>query len=346
MRMPVRPFLIVRADAGRAMGYGHLVRSAALASAWRAAGGDAVLVTSCERLPGDLEGEMIEIIPPSHDTSGDFAVLARIASARPPDWLAIDGCHFDLAYVATARGFSRRVLLVADEPNDATIAADGVLDHNLGSEHLPYRTAPGTLCLFGPRYALLRAAFAATAGVRHTRTLADRVLLIMGASDVAGRIPELMRAIDTEIEHRIQVAVVVGAGGANVPSIEAVAASARRSRFQVYRDPADLRELMASADVAVSAAGTTVWELCALGVPTVLVTVAANQVRGAAALDRAGAAINLGPVAALTARDLGVRLRSILEDAPLRARLATAASALVDGRGAGRVVEALRERLA
>ena len=328
------------------MGYGHLVRSASLASAWRAAGGEALLVTSCERLPGDLEGEMIEIVPPSRDTGDDLAALARIVSAHPPDWLAIDGYQFDRAYVASARSFSRRVLLIADQPNDATIAADGVLDQNLGAEDLPYRTAPGALRLFGPRYALLRAQFAAAIGVRPVRTRADRVLLIMGASDIAGRIPDLMRAIDAEIDYPIEVAVVVGAGSANVMSIEAVAASSRRARFQVHHDPPDLWQLMTSADDAVSAAGSTVWELCALGVPTVLVTVAANQVRGAAALDRAGAAINLGPVAALTARDLGVRLRSILGDAPLRARLAAAASALADGRGAGRVVEALRERLA
>lgn len=328
------------------MGYGHLVRSASLASAWRAAGGEALIVTTCERLPGDLEREMIEVIPPSHDAGNDLAALGRIASARPPDWLAIDGYHFDRAYVASARGFARRVLLVADEPNDATIVADGVLDQNLGAEDLPYRMSAGALRLFGPRHALLRAPFAAAAaaGVRPTRTHAERILLIMGASDVAGRIPDLMRKIDAELEQPIEVAVVVGAGTANVSTIEAVAASSRRTRFQVHRDPPDLPGLMASADLALSAAGTTVWELCALGVPTVLVTAAANQVRGAAALDRAGAAVDLGPVAALTARGLGAHLRSILADAPLRARLSTAASALVDGRGAGRVVEALRDR--
>ena len=326
------------------MGYGHLVRSASLASAWRAAGGEALIVTTCERLPGDLEREMIEVIPPSHDAGNDLAALGRIASARPPDWLAIDGYHFDRAYVASARGFARRVLLVADEPNDATIVADGVLDQNLGAEDLRYRMAPGALRLFGPRHALLRAPFAAAAGVRPTRTHAERILLMMGASDVAGRIPDLMRAIDAELERPIEVAVVVGAGTANVSTIEAVAASSRRMRFQVHRDPPDLPALMASVDLALSAAGTTVWELCALGVPTVLVTAAANQVRGAAALDRAGAAVDLGPVAALAARGLGAHLRSILADAPLRARLSAAASALVDGQGAGRVVQALRDQ--
>jgi RimJ/RimL family protein N-acetyltransferase len=94
--------------------------------------------------------------------------------------------------------------------------------------------------------------------------------------------------------------------------------------------------------VAVSAGGSTSLELCRLGVPTALVVLADNQVALAAGLDRAGAARLLGRITSLDAGAAVAAVRALAEDAGAREALACRGPALVDGRGAGRLVVALR----
>jgi spore coat polysaccharide biosynthesis predicted glycosyltransferase SpsG len=94
------------------------------------------------------------------------------------------------------------------------------------------------------------------------------------------------------------------------------------------------------ADVVVSAAGTSAWELLCLGAPTALVRVADNQRAGYDAVVRSGAARGLGAVEDL-ARDPAARagLTRLLTDAQLRADLRARARSTVDGDGRRRVVD-------
>ena len=95
--------------------------------------------------------------------------------------------------------------------------------------------------------------------------------------------------------------------------------------------------LMAAADVAIGAAGSTSWERCCLGLPVLFVTVADNQALIGRALADAGAARNLGqPDTALTGR-----IATVLDD--LRAHpealqtMAERAATICDGLGTDRV---------
>jgi RimJ/RimL family protein N-acetyltransferase len=89
----------------------------------------------------------------------------------------------------------------------------------------------------------------------------------------------------------------------------------------------------------VTAAGTTVWELCCLGVPAALVCVADNQEAGYRRVLERGAAVGLGSAAHGLDRDAAVAtLQQVLADRVLREHLAAAGTRLVDGRGAWRVV--------
>jgi len=112
--------------------------------------------------------------------------------------------------------------------------------------------------------------------------------------------------------------------------------------ISVRRDVTNIAELMAWADVAISSAGTTCWELCLLALPALLTDVAENQTALAHQLARRKCAIYLGGPREFTAEQLADRLEQLLMSAETRQDLSMRCRELVDGRGATRVVAAMR----
>jgi spore coat polysaccharide biosynthesis predicted glycosyltransferase SpsG len=211
--------------------------------------------------------------------------------------------------------------------------ADVVLNQNANVRPEAYAAAPHTRLLLGPRYALLRRAFVGrTAGGVSDR---PRVLLTMGGADADN---VTLRALAEADALAVDFALDVVLGPA-FPHGDAVEAAARRARHPVtlHRAPSDLADLMAGATLALSAAGSTCWELAHLGVPAVLVVLADNQAGNAAGLEAAGFAISLGDAARLSGGALREALAAVLTDPGRRARMAAVGRRLVDGGGAERV---------
>jgi len=134
----------------------------------------------------------------------------------------------------------------------------------------------------------------------------------------------------------------VVAGGSN-PHFEELekAASQSGQKITVKRDVTNMAELMAAADAAISAAGSTCWELCLLGLPALLLDVADNQTAIAGELDRRGCAIRVGDRTAPVEK-IAHHLEQLLHSRELRQSLSRRSRELVDGKGANRVVSALR----
>jgi len=105
-----------------------------------------------------------------------------------------------------------------------------------------------------------------------------------------------------------------------------------------------MSELMRWADLAISAAGGTCWELAAMGVPMILVPIADNQIPVADVLERKRAAVNLGPAWKLSAERIAEAMSTLRIDTERRKGLLENARGLVDGKGAHRVVTAMMDK--
>ena len=108
----------------------------------------------------------------------------------------------------------------------------------------------------------------------------------------------------------------------------------------------DLAALAVTCDLAVTAAGSSVWEFLCLGVPAALICVTDNQAVGYDAVSAEGVAVPVGRLAALRddpqARESGVdALQRLVDDPAARRELAKRGQRLVDGRGRQRVADAL-----
>ncbi len=341
--------LWIRADASPRMGTGHVMRGIAFAQAWRDEGGKVVFFTATEneRLLSRLEEEgfrRVRISRP-HPETADFEILLHHAAAEPPAWLVLDGYHFDSGYPEPLRRAGIRVLWVDDTAHLERYDADILLNPNFGAEGLAYRTAPKTIRLLGPAYALLRREMLLhRPPVRKKPSAPGNVLITLGGSDPMGLTALAIRAAVGSRLERATVHVVIGPANLRAEAIRRAAeeaegrAAARGLRFKIH-EQADMVELLAQADLALAAGGGTTWELLHYGVPTILIAAAENQRRLVDELARQDFVIKTPEPPNLAEADLSAAIDRMIEDPDRLSAMAEKGRRLVDGQGCRRILD-------
>jgi spore coat polysaccharide biosynthesis predicted glycosyltransferase SpsG/RimJ/RimL family protein N-acetyltransferase len=320
--------ILVHCHGGPDIGAGHVFRAAALAEEALQRGHEV-------ELHGTFEGPLVA------DRVRSLGV--RTVTMPRPD--AYDVVHLDTyaPYGDELAGRASGAALVSNV-EDATFGrrpADLVVDPNLGAERTARETGP--VLARGSRWALLRRSVADRAGSAELREAASRVLVVLGGTDARTVTSQVL-----DVLARTGLALQVTA----VAQPEARDELRRRARglgldVDLVAPQPDLTDLMLASDLTLSAAGTAVWELCCLGVPTALVCVADNQRAGYERVIASNAAVGLGDADdGLDLDSAAATLRDLLGDAGLRLSLAANGRRLVDGRGAWRVVSTWEQLIA
>jgi UDP-2,4-diacetamido-2,4,6-trideoxy-beta-L-altropyranose hydrolase len=333
------PFLI-RADAGIHLGIGHVMRCLALAQAWQEVGGTAqfVLATSTPALEARLACEGMETshLAAQAGSASDAEQTTALAWQQGAAWLIVDGYHFNAAYQRAIKESGLYLLSIDDYGHAGHYWADLVLNQNIqAAESLYPRREPYTQLLLGTSYALLRREFWPWRDwQREIPVEGRRILVTMGGADRDNVTLRVLEALDHLEGMDLEVQVVIG--GSNLHR-ESLTAYEDAGICQLIQDSSDMPRLMAEADFAVSAAGSTCWELAFMQLPSILVILADNQSSNAIGLDRAGAATSLGWHQGVSPEALAHTLRWLLRNREARATMAGKGRSLVDGTGAHRV---------
>jgi UDP-2,4-diacetamido-2,4,6-trideoxy-beta-L-altropyranose hydrolase len=339
--------LNIRADASIAIGTGHVMRCLALGQAWQDAGGRVVFATIGLTSPVEqrLRSEGIEIVKfnGAPGSVQDASQLEELACAHHADWVVVDGYQFEAEYQRKVKDAGLKLLFIDDNGHAKHYLADLVLNQNAhGCEDLYQSRAPRTKLLLGPRFALLRREFQGwRQWKRETVPVARKVLVTMGGSDPDNVTAIVVRALQLASIESLEAKVVVGVSNPCIGSLERVAGQSQ-ANVSVVKDATNMPELMAWADVAISGAGSTCWEMCLLGLPAIVIDLAENQRIVAKELDRRGVAIHLGAAGDATPEKIVSKLRWLLDSIETRTALSMRARELVDGNGAERVVSAMR----
>lgn len=327
--------LLLRCDASPAVGVGHLVRSLAIAEQARARGHDVLLVGSIG--PSWVRNQVTELGVPLQPPPG-WDDLADLAAHWLADVVHVD--HYDApAGLRAAVGRAGVVLSNVEDGTWGRRPADVVVDPTWGAERADRPDDGSGQLLRGGRFVLVRgsvrrARVRRSGGGRSTTT--PHVVVVMGGTDARGVLARAVRAV-VDAGRPAQVVAIGPEGtttaGLGVTSSGIVAVTAVGPR-------PDLPEVMADADLVITASGTTAWELCCIGVPMAVLPVVDNQRAVHDALVSAGAAEGLqGPD---RLEDLAPpRLARLLKDRSARDRLAQAALELVDGCGTARLLAVL-----
>jgi len=329
------PLTAFRADAGLTIGSGHVMRSLALAQAFAAGGWSVALAATketFETIPALAAAKVAQII-----LSGKPETEAvELAAHAPIDVLVVDHYGRDATFERACRAFAKRIVVIddlANRPHECDVLADS----NAASA-AAYRNLVPASCrvLAGPAFAALDPAFRrarATALARHDGRPVERVLVSFGQVDPPNATALALTAL-AGAGYGGSIDVVLGR---NAPNFEAVRKKLLASA-RLHVDTVSMAALMTDADFAVGAGGTTSWERCCLGLPSLLVEIANNQRGVTAMLERAGAAASVGPINQLNPEALAHSLRAFLADGRRRRQMATACAALVDGRGSERIL--------
>ncbi|WP_407151430.1 UDP-2,4-diacetamido-2,4,6-trideoxy-beta-L-altropyranose hydrolase [Bradyrhizobium sp. ORS 86] len=350
--------VIIRVDASVAMGMGHLARCVSLANALAQKGTSSIFLirSHAAGLASLIEanGHAVRLLPdPEHPaavtswlpTTWQYdaqQTLEMIGEIGPAQWLVVDHYGLDARWEHMLRAGVPRILAIddmADRPHDC----DLLLDQNLVAEmDTRYQGLVRANCrlLLGPRFALLRPAFAALRrGLAARSGEVRRVLVCFGGSDPSNETVKALGAIQLLATVALTIDVVIGASN---PHVDAVSARCRElPGTELHRSVDNMAELMARADLAIGAGGTMNWERCCLGLPTIAMDIADNQVSGLTALARAGALEYLGSAGSVGSVHIARAVTALTREPARMRAMSEAAFALVDGEGSDRVGTAL-----
>jgi UDP-2,4-diacetamido-2,4,6-trideoxy-beta-L-altropyranose hydrolase len=301
--------ILFRVDANREIGYGHMARC--LSFATTIAKGADYKVSFLTEVSGDLLDRLREthdfsFYPLRMDGGSPRGEVADIAGGLGKiDLLVLDGYHFaDEEFDSLTRGGCSSLFI--DDLGQRSFAGDFVMNQNIGSEAL-YINQVGCRYLTGPRFLLLRDEFQ-VARERNQRRGTVSILITFGGSDQADRIKYLLNVL--KAMGIVDWHVTVLLGGTSRERIEEAFAGSDHD-LELIDFTNDVAPYFEEADLVISPAGSTIWELCKMNRSFVTFPLVENQTIVARGVKRFG----LGAVIDFCDRSaLEASITSILND--------------------------------
>jgi UDP-2,4-diacetamido-2,4,6-trideoxy-beta-L-altropyranose hydrolase len=336
-----RPLLLLRADADAAIGSGHVARCLALGQQWPFA-----VVLACRDLAKPLagmakrSGATIARVTAPAGSPADANSTAAIAHDVGARWIVVDGPQFTAAYRTRLKArCSARVVWLDDGGTTRAIAAEAVVNPNLNATAAMYPRNRGSQLMLGTRYALLRQEFRRARRAR-VRSTTRRVLLTLGGSDSDGATRAVLAALGQSRGAPLHIRVLAPVGAVGIEPLFDIAEHSPH-RIDIRPAAATMVPHLRWADVCLIAAGGTLWEALRVGAPVLTFVRTPLQHRIVRQLVRMEAVGELGFLARLDQRRVCVSVRQLLSAPAIRRRMSRIGPRIVDGRGAGRVVDEL-----
>lgn len=343
--------LIIRSDASETIGAGHVMRCLALAKAWVAQGGALdepqyqVMFVSAEITEGlkqqiAKEGHCFHVINAARGSREDADSTRDLASGWGADVVVLDGYCFKLTYQSALRSEPFALVLYDDQSKEEAFDCDVLVNQNvsaLAEYYIP--RAPNSTLLMGAEYASLRPEFLELRKHPRKYSKAGKVLVSLGLSDTTETLKHVLMGLDRVSDDQLQIDVLVGAG--NLSELESFSAGMRH-QIKFIATVTNFAERLFKSDMAVLAAGGTMSEAACIATPVIIVCIADNQEPAYREFVRRGAALDGGMAEDITPESFLAVATRILGSAELRTDCAARARAMVDGRGALRMVDALK----
>src|SRR3990167_5113726 len=306
----------------------------------------------CRECPGHLIEMIIAHGYPVHrlsqninDQISDAAEtlnILRTLYLKKINWLIVDHYALNAVWEMQFRCHVEKIMVIDDLANRKH-ECDVLMDQTLGREQKDYFPWIPQQChlLLGTKYALLRNEFNQLRQEallrRQQLSLPKKVLVSFGGADPDNVTAWIVQTIKKK-NLGLQFDIIIGP---NMQQRQPVISENNFDFIHVHPQVDHLAEYMLQADIAIGAGGTTSWERCCLGLPTLLIIIAANQKQVAKKLAEAGAVKLLGQMPELQANDLIQALTYYVQHPALLLKMSQQAAMICDGFGARRVANAL-----
>jgi UDP-2,4-diacetamido-2,4,6-trideoxy-beta-L-altropyranose hydrolase len=317
------------------------MRCFALAQAWQTAGGEATFVVSqaSKELDDRLMSGRFGVIRIQElgGAQPDSDATVHVARSIGAGWIVVDGEHFGADFLTRLHASGFHTLVIDDFARRGFFSASLVLNPNPGAGEREYRDR-GVQCqlLLGESYILLRREFTSWTNEKVFPERGNRVLVTMGGSDPENLTPLVVKALASI--RGLHTTVVVGPEYQRPHGFNQEVSS----RHLVVNST-NMAELMSASDLAVIAAGGTLWELLHMGCAVLSYSRNEVQARVLAVLERSGAVVGLGNAQDFCEDKLIAAVLGLVESRRKREMTSAKGREIVDGLGASRVVQSMRE---
>ncbi|CAH8767389.1 UDP-2,4-diacetamido-2,4,6-trideoxy-beta-L-altropyranose hydrolase [Paenibacillus dendritiformis] len=292
--------VVIRVDASEQIGLGHIMRCLTLADMLKQRGASTTFIS--RPLPQAIyvqikkHGHKIRILRDKFILLEDADAVIQILHSFEAviDLLIIDQYELDYVWERCIRPYVKHIAVIDDLANRRH-DCDFLLDQNFveNMEGRYNKLVPPECQLFlGPKNALLRQEFYTNIEKVQPRNKVDSALVSFGGSDPTGETMKIVRAIRKGILPKLHYSIVIG--GANARAKEIEDQCRQLKNISVHLNAQNMSELILESDICIGSPGISTWERCILGLPSIHIIVADNQLETAFALEKAGLAWNMG----------------------------------------------------
>ncbi|MFX4261971.1 UDP-2,4-diacetamido-2,4,6-trideoxy-beta-L-altropyranose hydrolase [Pelotomaculum propionicicum] len=330
--------VVFRVDSSVDMGTGHMMRCLTLAD--ELCENSAGISFICRLLPGNIcefveqKGYVVHRLPghgqllnseteytrSTHNTGVSWQVDAMeteviLKKDYPADWLIVDNYDLDRQWESQIRPYVKKIMVIddlADRPHDCDLLLDQNLYDNIQSRY--NGLVPDSCQTFlGPKHALLRKEFNEARKKQRKRDgKVRRIFIFFGGSDPTNETAKALEAVRLLDLADITVDAVVGNANPYKEDIKQFCTLLPKVNYFCHVN--NMASLMANADLAIGAGGSTTWERCFLGLPTITLIVAQNQAGTTASAAAAGAVWNLGRSSDVSAERLAETVKKAIDN--------------------------------
>lgn len=338
--------IYIRADANEKIGTGHVMRCMAIADALKHCGQQVCFLIADDagsRLLRDRDQEYLILHTDYASMEDELPRLRQVFEGKKPDFFLVDSYSATPEYLREIRKYVPVGIL--DDGVLRGYPVDVLINYNIFASASLYGTEEGTQYLLGPEYVPLRREFT---GVDYSvRERAERVLITTGGSDKYDLGAKLIReALAGKDTADLQYTVVSGAYNIHLEELQELAR--RHENVRVCSNVGDMWRLMRDSDLAVSAGGSTMYELSAVGVPVICFSFVDNQERIVRGFAEKGLVAYGGDYLARgesMLQEIVYHIGRLAADHDLRKNCSQRLRSLVDGQGSRRIAERITGRI-
>lgn len=327
--------IVIRADGGRDIGLGHIMRSLVLAKELRK---ENEVIFMCRNssveplkyLAGieKVKSEGFEVILISEINFIDD--IKKFQKDLKADLIITDSYDVDEEYFASLKSVFKFTGYI-DDVNICKMDVDFIINQNINAKKLKYNleSNESTKLFLGPEYCLLRDEFRKSNDCIIKDKVED-ILVTVGGMDKDCNTIKIIKEIK---DFNCNIHIIIGSAfhDSIIKDLENIAKENRR--INLYRN-ANMALLMSKSDIAISATGSTIYELAAMKVPTVGIIVADNQIDICKEMNRRGMIIGIGKLEADNNEKLKFNIEKLINNKSERLKIIEKQSDLVDVNGA------------
>jgi UDP-2,4-diacetamido-2,4,6-trideoxy-beta-L-altropyranose hydrolase len=334
--------LFIRADANSIIGSGHIMRCLSIANAAKKAGINCIFI-SADREAEDVvlsNGFSYICLDSSwNQLDNEIEKLKSLIKSLKIKKLLLDSYYVANNYLNALKEYTNLIYL--DDLNKSVYPVDVLINYNIYAEKLDYKqyNLEKTKLLLGCRFVPLREEFQNRN--HEIKTDVTNILVTTGGSDiynVAGNLVEYLN--QNSLYHNINFHIVVGSFNRHIDKLNNL--SNKYNNIVLHNNVTEMSKLMLECDLAVSAGGSTLYELCSCGIPAISFSLADNQLYGVTEFDKRNLIYYAGDVRRSLdscIKKIEDRTNKLIKDNKLRRGLSNNMKAIVDGYGAERIIK-------